>query len=285
MDIAEARTGSSAGNGASGDQSEESNVIVSLKSELASLQAKYTENHPDVMRLKETIARLEAEQTPTETASTQAPEEPPRITVSQTLRRQLQGIELEIQRLKMEIEQLAKRIEGYQTKIEETPKREQELISLNRDYDNLQKQYNSLLSRKLEADMAVSMEKKQKGEQFRVIDPANFPRLPKGSNFGKSLFTALVIGLSLGGGLAYLKEYMDSSYKTPEEAEKDLQIPVLINLPFRYTDVELRHMKWKNSLAYISVSAGFIISAVSIVLSIKGVDKTIEYIQNLMGRV
>ena len=60
--------------------------------------------------------------------------------------------------------------------MEDTPKREQELFSIQRDYQNLKELYDSLQKRKLEADIAVSMEKKQKGEQFRIIDPAKVAR-------------------------------------------------------------------------------------------------------------
>ena len=59
--------------------------------------------------------------------------------------------------------------------MENTPKREQELQSLQRDYHNIQESYNSLLNRKLEANIAVNMEKKQKGEQFEIIDRALYP--------------------------------------------------------------------------------------------------------------
>ncbi len=66
----------------------------------------------------------------------------------------------------------------YQKRVEETPRREMELQSLNRDYANIKEVYNSLLNRKLEAELSVNMEKRQKGEQFRILDPAKLPEKP-----------------------------------------------------------------------------------------------------------
>ena len=94
------------------------------------------------------------------------------------LRKQLKGIEYEIDNLKEEIKKTRSQINSLKSKVEDMPRREQELLSLNRDYDNLKGLYSSLLNRKLEADIAVSLERKQKGEQFRVIDPAKMPLNP-----------------------------------------------------------------------------------------------------------
>jgi hypothetical protein len=166
--------------------------------------------------------------------------------------------------------------------VEETPNREQELVSLKRDYSNLMKLYNSLLNRKLEAEIALSMEKKQKGEQFRVIDPARVPSVPIKPDVRKTILISLVLGLGLGAGIAYLVEMMDTSYKTPGEVEKELQLPILVSMPIRYSQSELRHIKIKKALIFASVTVGFILSAVGIVFATKGVDKTVEFLKKIL---
>ncbi len=62
---------------------------------------------------------------------------------------------------KSRIDEINKQIKQYQAKVEGTPKREQELLNLNRDYESLKAIYHSLLNRKLEAELAISMEAKQ----------------------------------------------------------------------------------------------------------------------------
>ncbi|RLC31789.1 MAG: protein GumC [Deltaproteobacteria bacterium] len=256
--------------------------LLSLKSRLASLQAKYTENHPDVIRLKNMIARLEAEEP--ESGDSDLPVDVrPRSALGESLKRQLQNTILEIKNLKGEMKDIQSQIAWYQNKVAETPKREQELLSLKRDYDNLQEVYNSLLNRKLEAEIAVSMEKKQKGEQFRVIDPAKIPDRPVSPDMRKVILMTLALGLGLGGGLAFLKETLDTSFKTPEDLKNELQLPVLVSLPIQQTAKELKQIKRKNLLAYFATGFLFILSAVAIVMATKGVDKTMEFVRNFVS--
>jgi polysaccharide chain length determinant protein (PEP-CTERM system associated) len=195
--------------------------IRSLRNELASLEARYTSKHPDIIRLKEMIASLERK-------GADGGED----RIDPLLKRQFNDTELEIVSLKDEIKKTRVQIKEYQRKIEDTPKREQELLLLNRNYDNLKALYNSLLTRKLEAEISVSMEKKQKGEQFKVIDPAKVPTRPIKPDTRKVFLLALLFGIGLGCGLAYLVEAGDTSYKMPEDVEKELDLPVLVSLPF-----------------------------------------------------
>jgi uncharacterized protein involved in exopolysaccharide biosynthesis len=267
-------------------QTQEMSDIQSLRNELASLEARYTSKHPDVIRLKETIAGMERE---IEEEAAERGDSDDNMSIptgiDPALRRQLQDTELHIAGLEDEIEKTKSQIEYYQKKVEETPKREQELISKNRDYENENELYNSLLNRKLEAEIAVSMEKKQKGEQFRVIDPAKIPTDPIEPNMRKVLMLTLAFGLALGGGLAYLSETMDTSYKAPEEVEQEIQVPVLVSMPFLYTQNELKNQKRKEIIKAASVSLGFAFSAVGIVLAIKGVDKTLDFFTSFFDKI
>ncbi len=258
--------------------------IVSLRNELASLEARYTRNHPDVIRIKEMISKL-----PTESPEGGVGASPafggttPSSRVDTTLRRQHQDVEVELRGLRSEIAGVKSEINRYQAKVEDTPKREQDLLSLNRDYENTRELYNSLLNRKLEAEIAVSMEKKQKGEQFRVIDPAKLPTTPVEPNMKKIFLLTLVLGLGLGGGLAYLLEMFDSSYKTPEDLEKKIGLPILISMPIRYTEKEIRQKKRKEYLVAASVAIGFVLSAGGLVVAIKGIDNTMNFIDRVLS--
>jgi protein tyrosine kinase modulator len=265
------------------EQGEEARDLVSLKNQLASLEAKYTQKHPDVIRLKKTIDKLEAEEP--RKVSDSKEDKTTTSFVDITVTRQLRDINLEIESLKSESNKLKSQIKWYQTKVEETPKREQELLSLQRDYNNLQGLHNSLLNRKLEAEIAVSMEKKQKGEQFRVIDPAKIPMRPIKPDVRKIILMTLALGLGLGGGLAFVVETMDTSFKSPDEAEKEFDIPILISIPIRYTDRELRRMKNKQIIAFASVGVCFVMSTIGIVLGVKGLDTTINYIKNIFDKI
>jgi polysaccharide chain length determinant protein (PEP-CTERM system associated) len=259
--------------------------LQTLRSELVSLVSRYTSDHPDVIRLREMISALERESpVPTENGTVRK-EESAIAGVDLALRKQVREIESEIVGLREEIKINHSQITSYRTKVEDMPRREQELLSLNRDYENLKGLYSSLLNRKLEADIAVSMERKQKGEQFRVIDPAKTPTRPIKPDIYRIALVTLAIGLGLGGGVAYLEKIMDSSYQTPEEIEKDLRIPVLVSIPVRHSAQETRRRKRMEFLKAASVSVGFAVSAAGIILAAKGITKTVEFMNSLIQRI
>ena len=142
------------------------NDIGSLKRKLDDLLMRYTENHPDVTRLRNRIEELE--KLPADGKTGQTTSSPFSRKKSELLR--------DKSALEFQIAQLQSQIRIYQLRVEETPKREQELISLKRDYDNVNNIYKSLLKRKLESEISISMERKQKGEKYRVIDRAQIPK-------------------------------------------------------------------------------------------------------------
>ena len=265
----------------SSTQGPETRDLTSLRNELAALEAKYTASHPDVVRLKKMIETLEASEPKQGTDSAGKPTGLSRA--EQNLLLQLRDLDLDIASAKAEIRKVQGETAVYQKRVEDTPKREQELFSVQRDYENLKGLYDSLLKRKLEADIAVSMEKKQKGEQFKVIDSAKIPIYPVDPDIKKIFLMVLALGLGLGGGLAYLVEMMDTSYRSPDEIQKQLKLPILVSIPYRHTELEIRGRKRKEILKAAGVAAGFAVSVVAIVVGTKGFSATVRYIKELAG--
>lgn len=229
-----------------------------LKRDLESARARYTENHPDVISLKRRIANIEpkakeiikkqeemlAAQEQESLARAQTPTAP-RQTVRTPVRQvdpmverlvlqyteQYNAALLEAKRLREEEKKVKEQIHLYQTRIEETPKREQELLLLTRDYDLLKANYQSLLDKKIQAQMAESLERKQQGEQFKVLDPARLPEKPIKPDRNRILLIGAFIGLVAGLGLAWFRETMDQSFHTEADVEGYLNLPVLAVIP------------------------------------------------------
>ena len=119
----------------------------------------------------------------------------------------------------------------YKKRVEDTPKREQELISLQRDYDNIRSAYHSLLNRQIESQIAVNMEKQQKGGQFRIIDPARVPEKPMVPDMKKVVLFILIAGLGLGCGIVALLEVMMQTFRGAGSVELYTAVPVIANIP------------------------------------------------------
>ena len=66
-------------------------------------------------------------------------------------------------------------VSEYQRRIESIPGLESEWVSLSRDYETQQTAYKQLLAKSEESKVAVDLERRQIGEQFRVLDPARVP--------------------------------------------------------------------------------------------------------------
>ncbi|MDD5763427.1 MAG: GNVR domain-containing protein, partial [bacterium] len=121
------------------------------------------------------------------------------------LRAQIKAIDSEIASLRKDRQGIERAIGGLEARVEKSPRREQEMISLTRDYENLKNQYDDLLKKKLDADVSQNLEKRQKGEQFQILDPANLPQEPFTPNrpriFGIALMAAFLVGIGGAIGL------------------------------------------------------------------------------------
>jgi polysaccharide chain length determinant protein (PEP-CTERM system associated) len=216
--------------------------LNALKRELASMQTRLKETHPDVIDLKKKIAMLES-QVEGKSKSPQEEEKittknlpPPRLDPDterfyRQLTEQYNSALLEAKRLKEEEKALKEQMNLYQRRIEDTPKREQELVLLTRDYDLLKTHYQSLLDKNMQSQMAENLERKQKGEQFKILDPAVLPETPIKPDQNKIMLIGGLLGIVLGIGLTWVRESSDQSFRTVSDLEEYLGIPVLATIP------------------------------------------------------
>ena len=140
-------------------------------------------------------------------------------------------MDAEISQLKNERKRLKSEIKEYERRVEITPKVEQQLKELSRGYEVTQKEYQSLLDKKLQAELAANMERKQKGERFKVLDQAKIPERPFKPNRQKIILFGVFLGMAIGGGLVGLVEYLDHSFYKIEDLEQFTGISVIACIP------------------------------------------------------
>lgn len=255
---------------------EEFMSVTQLKEKLAGLRAAYTDQHPDVVRLKAKIVKLEAESDPAA-----SPVSRPRtvdVGVSAAAVRQTTVILGNIRTLELEIANLNKEIKEYQRRVEVTPKRELEMLSLKRDYNNMKGSYDSLLNRKLEAEVSVNLEKKQKGEQFQIIEPALMPSVPVSPNPKKLFLITIFAGLGLGAGLVFLLEALDTSVRKREDLEEKFGLAILASVPRIFDDRDVSRHRLRRAATLASVFLALVLTAGFASLSFIGVEKTFEMV-------
>ena len=226
--------------GPSGRIDAKSSRLKELERNLATLSATYKETYPDIVHLKQEILRLKAqpfEEDETKIVREDAvnsgknPEKKPVDPYHRELLRQRSEVKTDLSALKERHDRIRQQITQYEGRVERTPVREQQLASLLRDYDNMQRNYQTLLDKRLNARIAVNLEKRQKGEQFRIIDPANLPERPESPDFMKIMAAGLLCGCGLAFGTAFGLESLRRGFRYGEEAERLLGLPILAEIP------------------------------------------------------
>jgi polysaccharide chain length determinant protein (PEP-CTERM system associated) len=227
--------------------------LQSLQDQLSALLAKYTPEHPDVIKLKSQIEDLKKRmaQAPAEKSQADTKQatlrEPPAI---QQLRAKIKQDELMIADLTKRQAQIQDQIRGVQGRLQATPAVEQQLKELTRNYQTASEIYNDLLKKSSVAGMANDLEHQQEGETFRVVDS---PSLPSAPSFPKK---SIFLGGGVGGGLAlslgilYLLALNDKALYTERDVEVCLKLPVLASVPSFEVSEEGRNHRFRKPPKY-----------------------------------
>lgn len=209
--------------------------LSALQDQLTVLQSRYTAEHPDVIKLKDSVDEMKKRiaASPQNNGSESeiphaAGSEPAQI---QQMRAKLHQDELNITELTKRQVQIQNQISVLQGRVEASPVVEQQFKEMTRSYQSALEFYNELLKKRDNSAMARDLEHQQEGEQFRVLDP---PSLPDKPTFPKTLYFVgggLAAGLALGLGLMALIAVSDTSMHTEQDVEICLKLPVLTLVP------------------------------------------------------
>lgn len=226
--------------------------LVAARNALQAMQVRLKPDHPDVRQMKLRIRELEKKAedealktpvSPTGEITPTSPAEALRMNRVRDFKREIETLDRDISRKEDQQKQVQATIGDYQRRVDAAPTRESELVALNRDYETLQKIYTSLLSRGEEAKVAANLERRQIGEQFKVIDAARLPEKPfyptRMNFYGAGVGAGLVLGLAL----VALIEFRDSSFRTDDDVVTVLALPVLASIPAIVTAAEKRAMR------------------------------------------
>ena len=213
--------------------------LATLQNQLVTLQGRYTDDHPDVQKLKADIAQLKKKiDEANATAKTASPDkeksatakaiEPPQI---QQLRNMIHAFDITLAEKTREQDRIQNQIKVYRARVESAPLVEQQYNEILRDYTTAQGFYDDLLKKRGTSQVAEDLEIRSQGEQFRVVDPPNLPANPTFPN--RLLFAAggLAGGLGIGFALALVMELKDKSLRTEADIEALLQLPTLALVP------------------------------------------------------
>jgi len=254
--------------GTPGTSSQRGQRLVDLKNQLDDMRTRYNPDYPEIKRLENQIAELE--KSPEKSSAGRVD---PRVA---DLRNQLRNADFEVNSLRKDADRLKAQIEQYQGRVEDTPKREQELAGLTRDYDITQQNYQRLLDRFYEAKRAEDMEKRQQGEQFRVVDYAEIPQTPVSPNPLMIAVLFLSLGVGVGAGIIIILEVLDNSVKGVKQLEKwSGDIPCISAIPLAMTEGDKEKQRFMNIL-YLGINGAIFLVGTIVIIASKLADIVID---------
>ena len=225
--------------------------LAKAKEELAELRRRFTDAYPDVTRLRAEVARLEQDAAAAEPPAP-APA-PPAGRAAARLQAAIRDADAEIAAAKAEEQRVRGEIAAYQRRVDTAPQREQEMQELSRDYDMTKDVYASLLKRYEDAQLAETMEQRQRGEQFRILDAAIPSRMPAAPNRLRLLLVGVALALGTAAGAMMLAEHLDTSFHTVDDLRALGRAPVLLSIPLIVTATDGRQRRRRMRFAALAV--------------------------------
>ncbi len=219
--------------------------LVKLRHQLEDARSKLTDEHPDVIALKDKIAKTEKLKKDMEAETASHPETPKTVDPSAAAevqhgsptpmmmqtQSQLKAIKLEIENDQQHVRELESQISSYRTRLNMTPQTEQQLADVSRGYEESKTNYNSLLQKQNQSELATSLQQRQQGQQFRIIDPPSLPSRPAAPNHLMVSLGGLAAGALLGLGLAAFLEMSNVLVRREEDLEGIVPTRVLVGIP------------------------------------------------------
>lgn len=254
--------------------------LEAARTALKNLELRLKPEHPDVVRMRRMVENLEkrVESEATVTPPAREPQAPaPALTPTEATKRnrireltaEMESLDRQISYKDAEASRLHGIIETYEKRVEAVPARESELTALTRDYDTLQAVYRGLLSKREDSKLSENLERRQAGEQFKIIDIARRPERPFRPDRSRISLMGAAAGLVFGLGLVVLLEYRDRTLRTEADVLSALSLPVLALIPPIMTRAERRRARLGRLAFSVAASAFTLLCGAILVLAVR----------------
>jgi len=236
--------------------------LARLKTERATLLGRYTSQYPAVVKVNEKIAQTEGllmalrdspspgtSKAQSGPLSSMGTDQDPSAALQ--LKSQLEANRLEIENLSREEEKLKTGIEQYQKRLNQTPVREQQLAGVLRNYDQLKQDYADLLNKETQSRLSADLEKRQEGQQFRMVDQPSLPTVPSSPKRVMISLGGAAAGVLLGLALAFFVDSKDHSFRSEKDLNQRFPLPLVVGVPFLFTNTEKRSLTWNRTFEIV----------------------------------
>jgi uncharacterized protein involved in exopolysaccharide biosynthesis len=271
-------------NAAKGEANDDRRQLEDAQTRLASARQRYSQDHPDVVRLGRLVTSLQ-NRVPTQTtappvvtASSEAEvadkpvsasaDNPPYIQV----KAQREAAASQIRALYKKRGELQATLTGLERHLADTPMVERDYTAMLRDLDSAQIEYRQARQKQMEAQTAENLEAERKGERFTLIEPPFTPQEPTSPNRPLIMIFGLMFALSAGFGTVALLESTDGSVRGPHDLRALLTSPPLATIPVMLTIVDRARLRRRRMTALLGGAASLVVALVLIHLLYRPLD-------------
>ncbi|MCH2186970.1 Wzz/FepE/Etk N-terminal domain-containing protein, partial [Myxococcota bacterium] len=200
-----------------------------LRAEVGRMRSQgYTDKHPDVASALQEIEMLEERM---DGDGEGDDEDLSGSYAEQNAKAEENRATLRIEAARVEIERLEGQIKEVEARLAATPAVEERLDALARSHGYLSEAYRDFSQRRQQAVVQADLERKQLGEQFRILESAFPAPRPTSPNRLMILFVGLLMGVGIGAGAGLIAEAADTSLHQPKDLQRLVQLPVLAAVP------------------------------------------------------
>ncbi len=233
--------------------------LAEMEARLNNLLLKYTDNYPEVIRLRSEIDALKKRLAKPDNKENKP--ERTRLTSLNPLHQELQGrlfdIDAELSSLAAKKLNLQRTIAKRENELREVPAARKELGILVQERDSIRNVYDELLGRMSQSEVSKQMEIGNKAATFRIVDAAVLPKVPVSPNMLKMFLLAVVGGLGCGVGVIYLLESMDTRVRDIAMFES-LGVDVLAVVPSSIDPQVARRIRRKDAVVVLFAGIYFL---------------------------
>ena len=254
-----------------------------LQSQLAAARARYSAEHPDVVRLRTEIDRLQAQLGASSAAMPVTPATPAHSVVNATdpgidnptyiqLRAQRSVGLNERVSLATQIPVIRAHIADLEHRQTLAPEVERNYTALQRDLAGEQLKYNEVRQKLLEAQLSQNLETERKGERFTLIEPPLEPQQPVKPNRVAIVLLGFVLSGACAFGLMVLLEALDTCVRDRAHLLELLTVPPLAVIPLQELAEERAARRRQRRNHVIAGAAVFGIALLAVHLFVRPLD-------------
>jgi succinoglycan biosynthesis transport protein ExoP len=225
---------------------------IKIEKDVMEMSKKYGEKHPQMIRLKEDLRAL-------------------REKMASESRRIITAVKNDYELAKAREAGLRNSLAQGKGEAMALSEKSIEYGVLKREVESNQQLYDALLKRIKETSLIEEV----KSFNIYIVDRAEVPKSPVRPRKFLNVLLSIVVGLFGGVGVAFFLEYVDNTFKKPEDVEERLSLPLLGVIPsMNKTDQDggletIAHTNQKSAISetYRALRTSILLSAVEPVKS------------------